>query len=149
LLFDRAKSADLLVDAHQVLAEFLESMEFGDFVLRLAQRGRVGEGLGHALAGDSPGQPKLRVVARIVGFGAMARWLAAATHYGCDRTRPEVAKAEEILQEFGSIRFQSVDGVRHKFSSERYYTFRNAAQKKKTRHPRFTRRPPPDWFRCA
>jgi hypothetical protein len=55
LLFDRAKSADFLVDAHQVLAEFLESMELGDLVLRLAQRGRIGEGFGHALASDSPG----------------------------------------------------------------------------------------------
>jgi hypothetical protein len=55
LLFDRAKSADFLVDAHQLLAEFLESMELGDLVLRLAQSGRIGEGFGHALAGDSPG----------------------------------------------------------------------------------------------
>ena len=91
------------MDDHQVLAEFLESMELGDLVLRLAQRGRIGEGFGHALAGDSPGQPKLRVVTRVVGLGAMARWLTAATHYGCDRTGPEVAKAEEIFKEFGSI----------------------------------------------
>jgi hypothetical protein len=36
LHFDRAKSADSLVDAHQVLAEFLEPMELADLVLRLA-----------------------------------------------------------------------------------------------------------------
>src|ERR1017187_1011260 len=63
----------------------------------------------------------------------MARWLTAATHYGCDLTGPEVAKAEEIFKEFGSIRFQSVDGIRHKALSERYYTFRNMPQKKKNR----------------
>ena len=38
----------------------------------------------------------------------MARWLTAATHYGCDGTGPEVAQAEEFFKEFGSIRFQSV-----------------------------------------
>jgi hypothetical protein len=114
-LLDRAKSADSLVDAHQVLAEFLEPMELGDFVLRLAQRVRIGEGFGHALARDSPGQTELRVVTGVVGFGAMTGRLTAATHYGCDRTGPQVAKAEEIFKEFGSIRFQGIEGVRHGF----------------------------------
>jgi hypothetical protein len=103
LLFDRAKSADSLVNAHQVLAEFLEPMELGDLVLRLAQRSRIGKGFSQALASDATGQTELRVVTGVVGFGAMAGWLTAATHYGCDRTGPQVAKAEEFFQEFGSI----------------------------------------------
>jgi hypothetical protein len=32
---DRAEVADLVVDAHQLLAEFLEAVEFGDFLLGL------------------------------------------------------------------------------------------------------------------
>jgi hypothetical protein len=48
--------------------------------------------------------------------------VTAATHYGCDGTGPEVAKAEEVFQEFGSIRFQN-------------YTFRNMPQKRKAAHP--------------
>src|SRR6267154_471052 len=65
---------------------------------------------------------KARFVTRVVGFGAMAGWLTAATHYGCDRTGPQVAKAEELFQEFGSIRFQSIERIRHAFLSERYCT---------------------------
>jgi hypothetical protein len=92
LLFDRAKSADSLVEAHQVLAEFLEPMELGDLVLRLAQRSRIGEGFSQALASDSTGQTELRVVTGIVGFAAMAGWLTAATHYGCDRNAAKKEK---------------------------------------------------------
>jgi hypothetical protein len=84
LLLDGAKSADFFVDAHQVLAEFLEPMELGDFVLRFAQRRRTGEGFSHAFAGDSAGQTELRVVTGVVGLGAMAGRFTAATHYRCD-----------------------------------------------------------------
>jgi hypothetical protein len=80
-LFDRAKSADSLIDANQVFAGFPEPMELRDLVLRLAQRSRIREGFGYALAGDSPGQTELRVMTGIIGFGAMARRLTAATHY--------------------------------------------------------------------
>jgi hypothetical protein len=131
LLLNGAESADSFVYAHQVLAEFLEPMELGDFVLRLAQRSGIGEGFSHAFASDSPGQTELRVVTGVVGFGAMAGRLTAATQYGCDRAGPQVAEAKELTKEFRSIRFQSSEGVRHGFLSERYYTFRKVQQKKK------------------
>ena len=53
-------------------------MGLGDLVLRLAATGRISEGFGHVLAGESPGQTELRVVSGVGGFGAMARWLTAA-----------------------------------------------------------------------
>ena len=68
LPFDRAKSADSFIDAHQVLPEFLKPMELADLVLRLAQRSRIGKGFSHAFAGDSAGQTELRVVTGVVGF---------------------------------------------------------------------------------
>jgi Rieske Fe-S protein len=143
LLFDRAQSADPFVDAHQIRAEFLESMELGDLVLGLAQRRRIGKGFRHAFTGDSAGQTKLRIVTGIVGFGAMTGGFTAAPHYGCDRTGSQVAKAKELLQEFGSIRFQRIQGCQAwVFLSERYYTFRKTPQKKKNAPMPLPRRAP-------
>jgi hypothetical protein len=113
-LFDRAKSADSLIDANQVFAGFPEPMELRDLVLRLAQRSRIREGFGYALAGDSPGQTELRVMTGIIGLGAMARRLTAANALRlCDRTGPQVARAEEIFEESGSVGFQRIEGIRH------------------------------------
>jgi hypothetical protein len=55
LFFNRAQSADSLVDSHKILAQFLEPMELGDLVLRLAQSSRIGESFGYTLAGDPTG----------------------------------------------------------------------------------------------
>jgi hypothetical protein len=35
--------------------------------------------------------------------------------YGCDRAGPQVAEVKELFKELGSIRFQSIEGVRHGF----------------------------------
>jgi hypothetical protein len=81
------------------------------FVLRLTQRRRIGEGFSDAFAGDSAGQTELRVVTGVVGFGAMAGGFTAAAHHGCDRAGPQVAEAKELFKEFGSIRFEVIEGV--------------------------------------
>jgi hypothetical protein len=72
-----AKSADLFVDTDQILAQLLQAVELGDLLLRFAQRRWIGKGLGRALARDPAGQPELRIVTRIIGFGAMAGRLTA------------------------------------------------------------------------
>jgi hypothetical protein len=118
-------------------------MELGDLVLRFAQSSGIGESFGHTLAGDSPGQPKLRVVTRVVGFGAMAGRLPAASHYGCDRTGPQIAQVEEVFQEFGSIRFQSIEGVSHGVSFLNVIIRSETLPKKrKTAHSPLLRRAP-------
>jgi len=103
LRFDRAKRTYLFVDADQVLAKLLEAMELGNLLLRLAQRGRTGEGFGDAFARDSSGEAELRIVAGIIGLGAMTGRFTAAAHYGRDRTRPQIAQAEEFFKESGSL----------------------------------------------
>ena len=113
LRLGRAKSTDPFVDTDQVLAQLLKAMELGDLLLRLAQRGGMGEGLSHALARHSSGQTELRIVAGIVRPGAMAGRFTAAAHYGRDRTGTQITKAEEFFKEFGSLRFQSFKSVRH------------------------------------
>jgi hypothetical protein len=117
LRLDRAKGTDLFVDAYQVLAEFLEAMELRDLLLRLAQGGRIGKGLGHAFACHSSGQTELWVMTGVIGFGAMAGRFTAAAHNGRDRTGPEITKAEKFFKESGSQRFKSFDSVRHGASS--------------------------------
>src|SRR5258708_11281081 len=52
MLLNRAESTDLVVEGDQVLAELLETVKLGDFLLRLAQRGGIGKGFCHRLAGD-------------------------------------------------------------------------------------------------
>jgi hypothetical protein len=121
-----------LVDAHQVVAEFLESMELGDLLLCLAQRGWIGESLRHGHAGYSSSQSELRIMTGIVEFGAMAGRLAAAPDYGSNGAGPKITQAQELLQELSTVGLQGRDSVRHfTFLSERYYTLRFGAQKKK------------------
>src|ERR1700722_7607768 len=116
LRFDRAKSTDPFVDADQFLAEFLIAMELGNLLLRLAKGGGVREGFGHTFARHSSGQTELRIVAGVVRPGAMTGGFPAAAHHGRDGPRPEITKAEEFFKEFGSLRFKSFEGVRHRAS---------------------------------
>jgi hypothetical protein len=44
MLRNRAESTDLVVEDDQVLAELLETVKLGDFLLRHAQRGGIGKG---------------------------------------------------------------------------------------------------------
>jgi hypothetical protein len=43
----------------------------------------------------------------------MAGRLPATSHYGGDRTGPQIAQAEEVFQEFGSVRFQIIEDISH------------------------------------
>jgi hypothetical protein len=61
----------VLSHIHQILAEFLEAMEFGDFLLGFAPGGRVWERFGHRLAGHSAGKTELGIMTRIAG---LAQW---------------------------------------------------------------------------
>jgi hypothetical protein len=116
LLLDRPKSANLFVDTNQVLAEFLESMELADLLLRFAQCGRIGKRFRNALSGHSPSQTELRVVTGVIRSRAMAGWLTAAAHCGCDRTGTHIPEAEEFFKNPGSLRFQHIERLRHGLS---------------------------------
>jgi hypothetical protein len=126
-----AKLADLLIEAHQIPAEVLETMKLGDFLLGLAKGGWVGECLGYGLACDSPRETKHGFVAGIMRLGAMARWLATAPGNGGDGTRPQVAQAQEILQQLGTLGLQGSEIVRHLGAPFCTYTYvQNYATKK-------------------
>jgi len=105
LLLDGAEGTDLFVDANQVFAELLETMKLGDFLLCLTERTGVGKGFRDGLAGHPSGEPHLRIMTRIIRLGAMAGRLAAAPDHGGNGTRPEIAQAQELIQELGPIRF--------------------------------------------
>ena len=92
-------------------------MKFGDLLLGLAQGGGVGEGLGHGPARYPASQTKLRIMSRIVGFGAMAGRLAAASGHGGNATWPKITQAEEAFQELGAFSFKGREIVRHKQKS--------------------------------
>src|SRR6266852_249133 len=82
MLRNRAESTDLVVEGDQVLAELLETVKLGDFLLCLAQRGGIGKGFCHRLAEHAASEAKLRVMSRVVVFGAVAGGLAAASGHG-------------------------------------------------------------------
>src|ERR1017187_4204145 len=63
-------------------------MELGDFALGFAEGCWAGKGLCHGFAADFADEAKLRIVAWIVGFGAMAvRFSAPADHRAQARLR--------------------------------------------------------------
>jgi hypothetical protein len=113
-LLDRAESTDLFVDGHQVLAELLEAVKLDDLLLGFAKGGGIGKGLRHGLAGHAASEAELRVMSRVVAFGAVAGGLAAAAHDRGKGARSQITQAEELLQELGSFGLQSIDIVRHK-----------------------------------
>jgi len=111
-MFDRAQLTYLLVDGYHLLAELLEAMKLGNLLLGFAKRRWIREGFGHGSARHSSGQAELRIVTRIVGFGAMAGWLSTAMGHRRNRTGPEVTQMEELFQELGSISFQGGESIR-------------------------------------
>ncbi len=113
MLLHRAESTDLVVEGDQVLAELLETVKLGDFLLRLAQRGGIGKGFCHRPAGHAACEAKLRIMSRVVVFGAVAGRLAAASGHGGNGARSQITQAEELLQELGSLGLQSGEIVRH------------------------------------
>jgi hypothetical protein len=54
--------ADLFIDAHQLVAEFLEAVELGDLLLGLPRGGRIRKRFGHSFARESPSEAELRIV---------------------------------------------------------------------------------------
>jgi hypothetical protein len=123
LLLDRAESTDLFVEGHQVLAELLEAVKLGDLPLGLAQGGGIGKGLRHRLAGHAASETELRVMSRIVAFGALAGPLAAAGS--------QITQAEELLQELGSFGLQvaTSSGIRFFFfTPDCLYLYRRSEQ---------------------
>jgi hypothetical protein len=113
-LLDRPQRADFFVDADQVLAELLETMEFGDLLLRLAKRGRIGKGLCHRLSSHSASETELGIMAGIVRFGAMAGRFTATPDNGCYRTGPKISQAQELVQELGSVSLKDRKSINHK-----------------------------------
>src|SRR5437660_931606 len=116
LLLDRAERTDLFVEGHQVLAELLEAVKLADLLLRLAQRGGIGKGFRHRLAGHAASETKLGVMSGVVAFGAVAGRLAAASGHRGNGTGSQIAQAEELPQELGSLGLQSSELVKHKGS---------------------------------
>src|SRR5712664_3981157 len=113
LRLDRAESTDLVVEDDQVLAELLEAVKLGHLLLRLAQRRGIGKALRYRLAGHTASEAKLRIMSRVVVFGAVAGRFAAAPGHGGNGTRSQITQAEELLQELGSLGLQSCEIVRH------------------------------------
>ena len=103
--------------------------------MRLAKGGRVGKRFGDGLAGCSPGEAELGIMARVVGLGAMAGRLSTTPHLGRDRPGPEVAQAQELIQELGAFVYQGCEVSRHESLSVRIYPLRTMPQKKKNRQP--------------
>src|SRR5207253_7354956 len=134
-LRDRAESTDLFVEGDQILAELLEAVKLGHLLLRLAQRCGIGKALRYRLARDSASEAKLRIMSRVVVFGAVAGRLAAASDHCGNGARSKITPAEKLLQELGSLGPQCCDIVRHKDSflccilSVRIQTFRSTPQK--------------------
>src|SRR5713226_3611475 len=114
LRLDRAESTDLVVEDDQVLAELLEAVKLGHLLLRLAQRRGIGKALRYRLAGHTASEAKLRIMSRVVVFGAVAGRFAAAPGHGGNGTRSQITQAEELLQELGSLGLQSCKIIRHR-----------------------------------
>jgi hypothetical protein len=108
---------DLLVDRDQFHAQFPEPMVLIDFRLGFAPCGGGRKRLGDGLAVNFAGQANLRVVTRVVRFGAMAGRFSAPASDGADRTRAQIAKASELMKDFAAFGFQLLESIRHGVAS--------------------------------
>ena len=70
-------------------------MKLGDLLLRLVERGRIGKGLRHRLAGHAAREAKLWIVPRVIVFSAVAGRLAAASGHRSDGAGSQITQAEE------------------------------------------------------
>jgi hypothetical protein len=125
----RTKRTDFLIDSDQLLAEFLQAVKLGDFLLRFTESRRTGKSLGNGFAVDPAGEPNLGIVPGIIGLRTVTVGFAAATGDGGDGARAQITQREELLKELGAIRFQSSDGMGHERPphSERIDTLRRMA----------------------
>src|ERR1700737_1539931 len=88
-------------------------------------------------------------MSRVVGFGAVAGRLAAASGHSGNGAWSQITQAEELLQEFGSLGLQRGEGVRHKGSpfcsaSSLYVYIRSESchkKRKPARRPFYVARP--------
>ena len=103
----RTKRTDFLIDSDQLLAEFLQAVKLGDFLLRFTESRRTGKSLGNGFAVDPAGEPNLGIVPGIIGLRTVTVGFAAATGDGGDGARAQITQREELLKELGAIRFQS------------------------------------------
>ena len=75
-------------------------------------------------------------MAGVVGPGAMAGRLATAPDDGGNGAGAKIAQTKELLQELGTLGLQRRKRVRHgSLLSERIYTLRNIAQKRRLVNP--------------
>ena len=72
LLLDRTETADLFVEGDQVFTKLLEAVKLDHLLLRLAQRRGIGKALRDRLTGHAAREAKLRIMSRVVVFGAVA-----------------------------------------------------------------------------
>ena len=79
--------ADLLVDRDQFGTQFLEAMVLIDFGLSLPPGGGRRKRFGDGFSFDFTCESNLGIVARVVGFGAVAGRFSAAARDRADRTR--------------------------------------------------------------
>ena len=71
-------------------------MKLGDFLLRLAERGGIGKGFRHRLAGHAAREAELWIVSRVIVFSAVAGWLAATSSHCSDGAGAQITQAEEL-----------------------------------------------------
>jgi len=92
-------------------------VKLSDLLLGFTQGGGIGKRLRHGFAGHAASEAELRVMSRVVAFGAVAGRLAAAAHDRGKGAGSQITQAEELLQELGSLALQSSasSGIRVSF----------------------------------
>ncbi len=86
LALDLLLGADPVVNRDQLRDKVLGAMKFIHFALGFMESGGRRKRFGHRFAIHLPGQAQLRIMARVVRFGAVASGLSAAPGDGADRT---------------------------------------------------------------
>ena len=86
LALDLLLGADSVVNRNQLSDKVLEAIKFIHFALGIMEGGGRRKRFGLRFAIHPPGQTQLRIMARVVRFGAVASGLSAAPGDGADRT---------------------------------------------------------------
>ena len=113
-MFDWTKLTNTLIDGHQLLAQLLETAKLSDILLGLAQSGGAGESLRDSFASHPSSEPELRIMPRVVGFGAMASLFATAPDNSSNRAGPKIGQSAEPLQDLESFSLQNSERIGHK-----------------------------------
>jgi len=88
-------------------------MVFIDFRLPLAPSGGRRKRFGNGFSIHFVGESNLRIMSWIVGLGAVAGGLSAASSDRADRTWPQIAQSSELMKNLGALGFQFRQGIRH------------------------------------